>query len=108
MAKLHRRSIADADVLSAIEFYVENAPGCVDALIDELEKAFAHIKEYPASGSPRYAIELDIAELRAWKLKKFPFIIFYVDVNGQIEVWRVLHETRDIPSTFEWKNTSSA
>jgi toxin ParE1/3/4 len=105
MQRLYRRSVADADVLSAIEFYLENAASYVDAFINELEQAYLHIEAYPASGSPRYAVELDIPELRAWKLNKFPFVIFYIDIDGKIEVLRVLHEARDIPSTLEWKST---
>jgi toxin ParE1/3/4 len=36
--------------------------------------------------------------LRSRALKGFPYLIFYVERENQIDVWRVLHSHRDIPS----------
>jgi toxin ParE1/3/4 len=90
MKKLVRRSRADADVLAALDYYITNAPEYVFGFIDDLELAYQHIQQFPASGSPRYAHELDLPELRAWKCHKFPYVVFYAENAKCIEVWRVL------------------
>lgn len=102
MKRLVRRSRADADVLSALDYYVTDAPEYALSFIDDLELAFQHIHKFPASGSPRYARELDLPELRAWKCRKFPYVVFYAEHAERIEVWRVLHERQDIPASLAW------
>jgi plasmid stabilization system protein ParE len=36
-----------------------------------------------------------------WRLKKYPHLVFYVERSDHIDVWRVLHGTRDIPSWMQ-------
>ena len=102
MKPLFRRSLADADVLSALEYYAENAPESVHALIDDLEAAYQHIQRYPGSGSPRDAVKLEMPGLRAWKCHQYPSVFFYMEADDSVEIWRVLHETRDIPPSLGW------
>lgn len=106
MKKLVRRSCADADVLAALDYYIEHAPEYAVAFIDDLESAYQHIQNYPASGSIRYAVELEIPELRAWKCHTYPYVIFYSETADSIDVWRVLHETRDIPASLGWEDSA--
>ncbi|MHB9101896.1 MAG: type II toxin-antitoxin system RelE/ParE family toxin [Sulfuricella sp.] len=63
-----------------------------------LEQAYKHITRHPATGSTRYAHELDLPGLRSWPLKRYPYLIFYVEQSDHIDIWRVLHGQRDIPS----------
>jgi toxin ParE1/3/4 len=100
MKPLVRREQADADVLAALNYYIVNAAEYALSFIDDLEQAYSHIKQYPASGSTRYAHELNIPELRVWACNKFPYLVFYVEYTNQIEVWRVLHGSRDIPASL--------
>lgn len=65
--------------------------------IDALEKTFAHLSRYPASGSPRYTHELDLPGLRSRVLPRYPHSVFYVERDDYVDVWRVLHGMRDIP-----------
>ncbi len=97
-----RRALADRDVLAALNYYLMNAPEYAADFIDNLEQAYRHIRQYPASGSPRYAIELNLPDLRAWRCPKYPYIIFYADNAEQIEIWRVLHEQQDLPESLRW------
>ena len=101
MKKLVIRALADADILSALDYYIANAPEYALAFIDDVEEAYQHIKQFPASGSSRYAYELSLPELRVWGCSKYPYLIFYVDCPAQIEVWRVLHSSRDIPARLQ-------
>jgi len=90
------------DIDQAIAHYLaENAEQAAIGFIDVLEEAFAHIGRNPATGSPRYAHELNIAGLRSWPLSRHPFLIFYVEREERIDVWRVLHMRRDIPDWLQ-------
>ncbi len=104
MRKLIRRALADADILAALDYYIVNTPEYALGLIDAIEQAFQHIQQFPASGSLKYAHELNLPELRVWGCKKFPYLVFYMDNANQIEVWRVLHHHRDIPSSLQLEN----
>ena len=101
MKKLVRRSVADSDILSVLDYYLENAPEYALAFVDDLERAYHHIQSFPESGSTRYAFELDLPNLRVWQCHQFPYLIFYVDLPQQIEIWRVLHSKKDIPPTLQ-------
>jgi len=96
------RELANKDVEEAIDHYLVEATAKVAlGFVDELEKAYAHIARFPASGSPRYAHQLGLADLRFWPLGRYPYLVFYVERDEHIDVWRVLHEQRDIPA---WMN----
>ncbi len=93
------RERADEDVREAINFYLgEGAPAAALKFVDALEQALAHIARHPATGSPRYAHELELPELRFWQLNGYPHLVFYVEREEHLDVWRVLHGSRDIPA----------
>lgn len=90
---------ARQDIDEALNYYVAEAGDDVALqFIDALEAAYRHLSEHPASGSLRYAYELDLPSLRMWPLQGFPWLIFYRDTGQQVDVWRVLHGNRDIPT----------
>ncbi len=96
------RALAHRDVEEAIDHYLVEASAKVAlGFVDELEKAYAHIARHPASGSPRYAHQLGLADLRFRPLGRYPYLVFYVERDALIDIWRVLHELRDIPA---WMN----
>ena len=97
----HLRSRAASDVDDAIAYLRGDASDAVArAFIDALEVGINHIARSPHAGSLRFAYDLGIPELRAWSLKRFPYMIFYVALGDQIDIWRVLHTRRDMPGTF--------
>ncbi|AEG01742.1 type II toxin-antitoxin system RelE/ParE family toxin [Methylomonas methanica] len=92
------RKLANQDVENAIDYYLsENADQAALGFIDALEKAYTHISRHPETGSSRYAHELNLPNLRFWPLTRYPHLVFYVERDGYIDVWRVLHGQRDIP-----------
>jgi toxin ParE1/3/4 len=54
----------------------------------------------PCDEGQRVAYELVIPDLRCWPLPHFPYLLMYVERDAAIDVWRVLHTRRDIPSTL--------
>jgi toxin ParE1/3/4 len=96
------RAQAQEDVERALDHYRQQAGDSVAlGFVAALEQAFVHIARHPSTGSPRYAHELDLAGLRCWPLKRYPFLVFYLQQADHIDVWRVLHGARDIPSWLE-------
>lgn len=92
------RALARQDVEAAVSYYLsEEAEQAALGFIDALEQAYTHIGRHPQTGSPRYSHELDLPGLRSWPLKRYPQIVFYIERDDHIDVWRVLHGMRDIP-----------
>ena len=92
------RKRAGWDVEGALRYYLrEGGEDVALGFIDALEKAYGHIARHPATGSPRYAQELNLPGLRSWPLTRYPYLVFYVEHPDRIDVWRVLHGKRDIP-----------
>lgn len=96
------REQANRDVEEAVTYYL-SASGEAVALgfVHALEKAYGHISRHAATGSPRYAHELNLQGLRTWSLARYPYLVFYVDHPDHVDVWRVLHSQRDIPAWMQ-------
>ena len=93
------RELARRDVEEAVDYYVQEAGERVAlGFIDALEAAYDAVSRQAAAGSPRYAHELQIPGLRVWSLRRYPHLVFYVEQVDHIDVWRVLHGQRDIPT----------
>ena len=96
------RKQAHRDVEDAVAHYLtEDAASAALGFIDALEKAYSHIARHPATGSPRYAHELNLPGLRSWPLVRYPYLVFYVERPDHIDVWRVLNGQRDIPAWMQ-------
>ena len=102
---LSRRERADLDIDEALHHDLAVSPAVALGFIDALETALSHVQRAPATGSPRWAHALNIPGLRSWPCKRYPYIVFYMPLPGRIEIWRVLHDKRDIPA---WLNEDTA
>ncbi len=92
------RVLANRDVEEAIAHYLDqDAEPAALGFIDALEQAYAHIGRHAATGSPLYAHALNLPGLRFWPLTRYPHLVFYMEMDDHIDVWRVLHVQRDIP-----------
>ena len=93
------RQQASRDIEEAVDHYLSDA-GEKTALgfVDALERAYRHIARHPATGSPRYAHELSLPDLRSWPLRRYPYLVFYMECDDHVDVWRILQSERDIPA----------
>ena len=91
------RDRARLDVDESVEL-TEAGTAVALEFVDALEDAFRRIGEQPADGSPRYAHELEIPGLRVRMAGRFPYLVFYVEMGEEIDVWRVLHGAGDMPA----------
>lgn len=96
------RERARQDVDETIDFYLGTAGEAVALrFIDALQVALGAVSRQPAAGSPRYAQELDLPGLRSRATRRFPYVVFYVERDYDVDVWRVLHANRDIAARLQ-------
>jgi toxin ParE1/3/4 len=99
--RVRLRQLAAADLDDASEYFREGA-GEQTALdfIDAVERVITRIGRTPRVGSLQFAYELAIPGLRAWPLPRFHYVVFYVVADEEIDVWRILHNRRDLPASL--------
>ena len=96
--RLRERAAADID--QAVDFYLAEADTDVAVrFVDAVERAVGQIGR-PRSGSLRFSYELEIPDLRAGPLVRYSYLVFYVVGDEVVDVWRVLHTRRDIPTAM--------
>lgn len=96
---VHLRALAANDIELAVDHYLAEAGADVAAqFIDAIQRDLGRLARQPQLGSLRFAYELGIPDMRAWPVHRFPHVVFYVEQDQRLDVWRVLHERRDIPS----------
>ena len=83
---------AEADVATAIRF------------VDAVEAAARRIGRNPRLGSLRFAYELAVPDLRVVAAGRFPYLLFYLERETSVDVWRLLHTSRDIPASLQDPN----
>lgn len=97
--ELRVRALARFDI-DAAAAHLQDAAGAdvAHAFVVAVREAVDHVTRFPASGSPRAAAALEVPGLRLWPVPGFPYLVAYVADPGVVDVWRVLHERRDLPS----------
>jgi len=97
--RLRERAAVDID--QAVGYYIAEADTDVALrFVDAVERAVGQIGRSPQSGSLRFSYELEIPGLRVRPLARFPHLVFYVIGDEVVDVWRVLHTRRDIPTVM--------
>jgi toxin ParE1/3/4 len=99
------RKQARRDVEEAVRYYRREASAAVAArFVVAFEATSGSIAAHPSAGSQRYAHELNLPGLRTRLLRRFPYIVFYVERDDHIDLWRVLHGKQDIPAWLQQPN----
>ena len=102
MKQVIPRERAKQDVDDAVAYYLkEGAAHAALSFVDAVEDAYSLLGRHPGVGASRYAYELDVPGLRTWPLRRHPYLIFYVELENRVDVWRVLHNRRDLPSWMQ-------
>ena len=85
------------DVEAAVQYYLDEAgQGVALGFVDALESVLLQIGRFPGAGSLRYSHELGLPGVRAWRLGRYPYVVFYMEHDDHVDVWRLLHAERDI------------
>lgn len=100
-ARVVVRKAASEDAGAAVDYYQREASESTsNAFVEALEESLDHLALHPHTGSLRFAFDLGIRDLRSWRLPRFPYLIFYIGADDLVDIWRILHASRDIPASL--------
>ncbi len=89
------------DVETILDYYLSEAGvQTAERFLEALSEALLLIDAQPGIGSPRLAIAFRRPSLRVWPVRDFPYLICYHERNGIVEVWRIVHTSRNIPRSL--------
>lgn len=83
------RPEADADVTAAHAWYEARRAGLGQDFLDRLDAALTQIGAMPE------LCGLVWQDVRAYRLKRFPYVVYYRVLTDRVEVLAVLHGSRD-------------
>ena len=93
----HRR--AQLDILQALDYYrLEAGTKIAESFVLSIEASMDRLSRFPSMGSPHFGLMLNIPGLRTVLTPDFPYTVFYFERDAHVDVVRVLHQRRDIPS----------
>lgn len=95
MQRIVKRPAAEQDLREIWQYIAQSSLPHADNYIRKLHQAFETLSAFPLTGRPRSELQPE--------LRSFPcggHTVFYLPLDGGIEVFRVLHAARDIPSLF--------
>ena len=88
--------LAEEDLEEIWSFVAERDVEAADRLIDEITGRFDHLLAYPEAGRARHEL---LVNLRSLPVKRY--VIFYQPTDDGVEIFRVLHGSRDVHSEFD-------
>src|SRR5215210_5176717 len=88
--------LAEEDLEGIWSFVAEHDVEAADRLIDEITGRFDHLLAYPEAGRARHDL---LVNLRSFPAKGH--VIFYQPTDDGVEIFRVLHGSRDIQGEFD-------
>ncbi len=92
------RGVAQRDAADAAEYYAtQSGLAAGERFLAAVEDGIAHVSRHPGIGSSRYALPLRLEGLSFWPLNGYPYLVFYIELETHLDIWRVLHAQRDIP-----------
>lgn len=93
------RSIARRDMREATIYYARIGGEVVAAgFVRALQSALLAVAEQPGGGSPRIGLMVNRPGIRSRRLVRYPYLVFYLELDDRIEVLRVLHGRLDVAS----------
>ena len=96
MANVKISAFAEADLREIWTYVAENNPSAADKLLRELLQKIRLLADNPELGKDRSEI---IVNLRSFPVRKY--IVFYSLNEDTVEIYRVLHASRNIGELFE-------
>jgi toxin ParE1/3/4 len=94
---IERKPQAKLDLLQHFIYIGQNNLGAAERFLVAVEEALEKLADMPGMGAKREFRKPELVGIRSWVVTGFKnYIIFYKEINGGIEVLRVLHGARDV------------
>jgi len=84
------RTEAEADLRETYGWYEERRTGLGVEFVDAVDEMFARIEEAPQSFAIAHRV------LRRAVMQRFPYIVYFRELGGVVEVFGVLHGRRHL------------
>jgi toxin ParE1/3/4 len=81
------------DLSAAHAFLTERSPSAADRLLDEVEAVIDLLIRFPRVGTARDEI---VVGVRSFRVRRFPYLLFYELAQNDIVLLRLLHGAQDI------------
>jgi toxin ParE1/3/4 len=95
------RPQAEADIVGIVDGLKAESPKLAQAFVRQLQHSFTLLSDFPLMGALRSYQHPRLHGLRMVPLKQFErYVLFYLPHPHEIQVIRVLHGARDLPSLF--------
>jgi len=99
---IRRNPLSREDVDQAAVYLADHNPDAGFRFLESLESSFRRLAEMPAMGAVRTFPVSPWQDMRFFPVTGFPlYLIFYRPLAGGIEILRVLHAARDLPTLFK-------
>jgi toxin ParE1/3/4 len=96
------RRVAERDVVEAAVYIAADNPAAATRFLDAVDRTIRALRERSGAGRPRSFDNPALFGLRSRLVKGFAnYVVFYRQVDGGIEVLRVLHGARDIDALLQ-------
>ena len=100
-----KRPAARIDLAAHYAYIGERSPDAAQRFRLNAEATFAALARSPRIGAVYRLDNLRLAGLRCSRIKRFKnYLIFYVTIEGGIDVIRVIHAARDIQVALNEEN----
>jgi toxin ParE1/3/4 len=91
-----RKAVPD-DLLEILNYLDERSAGAADRFRVAVRATMEELARHPGMGSPKAFRAAALAGIRSWHVKGFrDILILYKPLDNGIEVWGVMHGSRDI------------
>lgn len=98
---IRRRARAREDIIEQAVYIAASDPDSATRFLDAIESTILLLSEAPEIGTGREFQNPALKKLRMHPVTGFPrHLIFYLPEPAGIDVVRVLHSSRDIPTIF--------
>ncbi|PZV27272.1 MAG: type II toxin-antitoxin system RelE/ParE family toxin [Snowella sp.] len=96
MAILLKRPLAELDLLNIWDYIADDSPDRADDFLDRIESKLMSLAQNSGLGRKRSEL---LPDLRSFPIDNY--VVFYQQIDGGIDVIRLLHGSRDIEEVFK-------
>jgi len=96
MAILLMRPRAELDLLDIWDYIADDSPDRADNFLDRIESKLMTLAQNSGLGRKRSEL---LPDLRSFSIGNY--VVFYQQIEGGIDVIRLLHSSRDIEEVFK-------
>ena len=100
-ALIRRRDKASADLVDIASYIGARNPSAAERFLDATERCFRRLAEMPEMGEAYEGRDPRLQGLRRVPISGFEsYLIFYPPIEGGIEIVRIIHGARNLPSVL--------